>query len=70
MLKFTNLNLKLILDIENYQLFESTIRGGISKICKGYAKANNKLLKSNHGNKPTSYRIYLDANNLYEQSMM
>ena len=24
-------------------------------ICKGYAEANNKFLKSNDANKPTSY---------------
>ena len=34
-------------------------------LCKGYAEANNKLLKSHNTNKPTSYIIYLDANNLY-----
>ena len=42
MLRFTNVNLKLILDIEKYQLVESLIRGGISMVFKGYAEANNK----------------------------
>ena len=39
-------------------------------ICKGYAEANNKSLKSYDINKPTSCIIYLDANNLYGYSMM
>ena len=49
MLRFTNVNLKLISDFENYQFIESTIRGGISLICKVYAvyaEAHNKLLNS------------------------
>ena len=70
MLRFTDVNLKLISDIEKYQFVESTIREGISMICKGYAEANNKFLKSCDANKPTSYNIYLDANSFYEQSMM
>ena len=39
-------------------------------ICKSYAEANNKFLKSYDANKPTSYIIYLDTSNLYEHSMM
>ena len=46
MLRFTDVSLKLISDIEKYQLFESAIKGGISIICKRYAEANNKFLKS------------------------
>ena len=55
---------KLILDIE------STIRGGISMICKRYAKPNNKFLKSYNTYKNTSYIEYVDVNNLYGHSMM
>ena len=40
MLRFTNVNLKLISDIENYQFAESAIKGGISMSCKGSAEAN------------------------------
>ena len=35
--KFTDVSLKLILDIGKNELFENIIRGGISMICKGYA---------------------------------
>ena len=38
-------------------------------ICKVYAEASNKLLKPYNAKKPTSYIIYLDANNLYGHSM-
>ena len=51
MLRFTGVNLKLISDIKMYQFIE-TIKGGISMICKGYAKANNELLKSYDPCKP------------------
>ena len=67
MLRFTDVNLKLISDIEKYQFFESTIRGGISMICRGYAEANNKFLKSY---KSTLYITYLDADDLYGHLMM
>ena len=70
MLRFTYVNLKLISDIKKYQLVESTIMGGISMICKGYAEANNQLLKSYDANKPTTHIKYLDTNNLYRHSMM
>ena len=70
MLRLTSVNSKLISNIEKYQFIESTIRGGISIICKGYAEANNTFLKSQDANKHTSYIIYLDANNLYGHSIM
>ena len=69
MLRFNDVNLNPISDIEKYQFTESMIRDGISMICKGYAEANNKFLKSYNANKPTPYVIYLDANALYGHSM-
>ena len=44
MLRFNNVNLKLISDTERKKFIESTVRGSISMICKRYAEANNKLL--------------------------
>ena len=41
MQRFTDVNLKLMLDIDMYQSVERMIRGSISMICKGYAEANN-----------------------------
>ena len=69
MLRFNDVNLNPISDIEKYQFTESMTRDGISMICKGYAEANNKFLKSYNANKPTPYVIYLDANALYGHSM-
>ena len=53
MLKFTDVNLKLISDTEKNQFIESTIRGGISIICKGHTEAKNKFLKP-YDIKPTN----------------
>ena len=65
MLRFTEVNLKLISDIEKYQFIECMISGDISMICKGSPKAKNKFWKSYDVNKPASCIIYLDGNNLH-----
>ena len=46
MLRFADVNLNLISDVEKYKLVESRISGNIYIVCKSYAKANNKFLKS------------------------
>ena len=46
MQRFADVNLKQISDIEKYQFAESMIICGISMICKDYAEANKKILKS------------------------
>ena len=46
MLRFPDINLKLISDIGQYQFVESTVRGGVSMIFKGYAKVYNNPFKS------------------------
>lgn len=63
MLRFTDGDLNFISDIKKYQFVERVIRGGIYMIYKGYAKANNKFLKSYDPNKPILYILYLDAVN-------
>ena len=70
MVMVSNVNLKRMPDIEKYQFIETTMRGGISMICKSDAKSDNKLLKLNDANKSRSYIIYLDANNLHGHSPM
>ena len=75
MLRFTDFNLNVISGIENLQFIKSTVRVGVSMICKGYVEANNKFLKYYDANEPsymiskTSYIICLDANSLYGHSM-
>ena len=70
MLKFTDVNLKLISDIEKYHFIEKVIWGGISMICHGYDKANNELLKSYAPTKAKTWIFGEYANNLYGHSMM
>ncbi len=71
MLKMTECELELISDPEIFRTLDGGIRGGISMISKRYARANNKLLGDANfdPSKPTSYIIYLDANNLYGWAM-
>ena len=45
-------------------LFEKGIRGGICEAVTKYKKANNKYLKNYDSDKPSSYLMYVDANNL------
>ena len=46
------------------------MRGGISMITHRYAEANNKYVKNRNPEKPSSYIIYKDANNLYGKAMV
>jgi hypothetical protein len=66
-LKFTNIELQLLIDPEMFVFVESGMRGGISVISNRNARANNPYLNPEDydSSKPHSYIIYLDANNLY-----
>ena len=52
-----------------YLFIEKGLRGGISFIAKGYAKANNKYMKDYDPWKPSKYISYLNLNNLYGWAM-
>ena len=67
-LKITGKSLELLTD-ENMLLLEKGIRGGICEAVTKYKKANNKYMKNYDSNKPSSYLMYVDANNLYGYTM-
>ena len=69
MLKHTGCNLDLISDPEMYRTIDPGIRGGVSMITHRFAQANNPYMSGYDRSKPTSYIIYLDANNLYGWAM-
>jgi hypothetical protein len=65
-LKFINSPIKLITDPEMYRMIQPSIRGGICHASVRYARANNKLMGALYDPLlPTSYIMYVDANNLY-----
>lgn len=70
MLKFTNVELELLSDYDKYLFIEKAIRGGITSCITRHAEANNPDLGNLYDcNKPHSYLIYIDANNLYGYAM-
>ena len=70
LLKFINRPIQLITDPEMYRMIQPNIRGGIVHARVRFARANNKLLGSLYDpTKPTSYILYVDANNLYGWAM-
>ena len=69
MLKLTKVKLELLTDLNMLYFFMEGIRGGLSFISKRYVKANNKYMKNYDLNKPSSYFIPVDANNLYGYGM-
>jgi len=46
-------------------MIENSLRGGIAKISRRYASANNHLVKDHDKSKPSRFITYLDANSLY-----
>jgi len=68
-LKMTGVKLQLLTDPTMWLFFEQSIRGGLTMVSCRHAKANNSYLDNYDPSKPTSYLMYVDANNLYGLSM-
>ena len=69
MLRITDCSLELISDPEMFSCVDAGIRGGVSMITTRLARANNPYMASFNPSEPTSFIIYLDANNLYGWAM-
>ena len=57
-------------DIEQYTFVEENLRGGVTTINHRLSTTNNKYLDNYDPQKPSSFIIYIDANNLYGAGMM
>ena len=68
-LKMTGVTLELLTDENMLLIFEKGIRGGICEAVTKYKEANNKYMKNYDTTKPSSYLMYVDANNLYGYAM-
>jgi hypothetical protein len=64
-LKFTNVTLELIQDVNKYMFIESGIRGGLAIANTHYAKANNPRLPDYNPQERDSSIFYIDVTNLY-----
>ena len=70
LLKYIDRPIHLITDPEMCRMIQPNIRGGICHASVRHARANNKLMGSLYDpTKPTSYIMYVDANNLYGWAM-
>ena len=69
-LKFTEVHLELLRDINMLNFFEGGIRGGVSCIMNRYAKANHPSLPNYDETAPIKNILYLDMNNLYGRAMI
>ena len=61
--------MELLTDYDMLLIIESRIRGGICQSKHRCTEANNKYMKNYNKNIPSSYLMYLDANNLYGWTM-
>lgn len=65
----TTAHLMNMTELDMHHLVKTNIRGGISVISAANARANNPLCPDYDPSKPTSWILYLDANQLYGSVM-
>ena len=69
--KMTGESVENLTNNDMYTLFRENIRGGICTTgSKRYTTANNKYLPDYDKSKPSTFNIYVDANNLYGYGMI
>ncbi|XP_050506238.1 uncharacterized protein LOC126884351 [Diabrotica virgifera virgifera] len=69
MLKYTDIELQLLTDVDMVHFFKNGIRGGVATCTKRKNIANNRFLSNFDPKKPETYIMYLDATNLYGAAM-
>ena len=69
LLKYTNINMELLTDIDMHIFIEKGMRGGLSMVSNRHAKANKPHTADYDPEKDNNYIMYYDANNLYGWAM-
>ena len=71
MLKYTDVRIRLLADINMLMLVEKGVRGGISQCSLRYCRSNNRYFPQQFdGTQPSTFLMYFDVNNLYGYAMM
>ena len=69
MLKYTEVKLELLTDVDMLLMIEHGKGGGVSHWSNRYAIANNKYMTVFNESGEIKFIVYLDANNLYGWGM-
>ena len=65
----TKLDVELLCDPEQFLFDENSIRGEVSVVSHTHATANNEFVANYKPNDPTSWILFVDANNLDGHAM-
>ncbi|XP_030766283.1 uncharacterized protein LOC115890241 [Sitophilus oryzae] len=68
-LRFTGIELELLIDPDMIHFFKNSVRGGVSSCITRKSEANNPFLSKFDATKPNKYIMYYDATNLYGFAM-